>query len=452
MKTKSLLFFNLYWAFGIIYFCFGRYNWHIPSYAMLLIYVFFNFLAVNLGYISVPSAPASVQSSAEKEVSERELFERCKTWFVIACFITMFFQISWVIVILGKFSITTAIQNIGENYYEKMYEFEGVSRILQIRTLFWIITYFVYPIGFYFFKLMSRFCKFVFVSTVIVEVFTSLNMGVSKNIGDLVFIYLATLFLSSAKRRDRLFMPKMQKSFDLNKKKREKSLFGRIALIIAIFLFAFSVIQSSRLEASGSVSENLFAKFSDLRSFSLFDPFLFWNKALLNLFDKMGEYVSHAYCGLAYALELPFENTYGLGFSDALIDYSTQYFGIENLRPMTYNARIEFLYGWKDGQWWPTAFTWFGNAVSLWLVPVVMFLFGRLFKNVENRWFRSNQILSLVMYCQLFIAFVYLSCNAQIFQGRHIFIATTVLFFLYFCINVLKVKIKWGNDVKKKNQ
>lgn len=443
MKTKSLLFFNLYWLFGILYFCFGRYAWHVPSYFILLFYIFLNFLAVNLGYRSVPTSQIAEKevAPARNVLSEKEQFDRIKVFFAIACVITMYFQIIWVTTFLGKFSITTAFQNIGENYYDRMeFESDGTVFVMQFRTLFWFITYFVFPIGFMFFKVMNRFCKVLFVATVFVEVFASLNMGVSKNIGDLVFIYLATFFLRSAHNRR---TSRVSSFRNTPSPKKKNKVFLRVVILVIVLLIAFSVIQASRNAVTENFDRNVFYKFCDIRSFSLFDVFFFWNESLLEVLDNLGKYVSHAYCGLAYALELPFENTYGLGFSRSLMEYATQYFGIPYMNEHTYNARIDMLYGWKDGQWWPTAFIWYGNAVSLWLVPLVMFFFGRFFKNVENRWFRSNQILSLVMYCQLFISFVYLSCNAQIFQGRHILIATFVLFFLYFCVNVLKIKIKW---------
>lgn len=435
MRSKTLLFLNILWVFTILYFCTGRYEWNIPSYFTLIFYLVICFGALNLGYFTGPKAKPQLVAEQKWEEDRKQIFYKYRRPFAFACIVTIFFQIMWVITFLGEFLILNVIETLGENYFARMEaEFSEINHLMRIRTLTWVITYFVFPMGMMFFKSMPLRYKILFIVTVAIEILASLNMGVSKNMGDLVIIGLAVMFLNGGKNP--------QEQIDLEKKKKQKGVFLRVAIILVIFFGAFSLVQNMRSEVSTS-RENPYGYLAHIRSTTIYDYILGKGSAIGAAFDSMGTYISHAYCGLAYAMELPFENTYGLGFSKAMMDYAESYFGISGLVKHTYNFRLEDLYGWRNGQWWPTAFVWIGNAVSLWFVPLVTFLLGRFFAVVERRWYEQRQILCLVWFCQLMIAFIYLSCNAQIVQGRHILIATICLALMYVVRYVFRFKFTW---------
>ena len=432
LKNKSVTFLNILWIFTMVYFCLGRFKWIIPSYFFLLLYLFLNYYAMNLGYRTL-NAYGSLEPSCLKDINvdPTKSFAKIKLFFIICCCATIFFEILWVTVFVGSFSVKNVLDVIGSNYFTiQNLEFKSTNPLMQIRTLFWIVTYFTYPIGFMYFRFMTGGYKLLFCATVVVEILASLNMGVSKNIGDLVIIYLAVLFLKT-------------NSFagaERHKSKQSKRMLIKIAILLMAFLMVFAFIQRSRDQAS-SVVNNPFLGFAEVREFSLFDLFLGKNTSLSEAFNKMGYYLSHGYAGLAYALELPHKSTYGLGFSNSLLEYAKQYLGLSSdIIRSTYNYRLESVYGWKDGEWWSTSFVRIGNSVSFWFVPVVMFLLGRLFKNTEINWYREKDVTSLVLNCQLFIGFVYASCNLQIFQSRPLLIATTLLLFIYFSRRLLKNK------------
>lgn len=426
MKNKSILLLNIYWIFSIVYYCFGKWQWNIPSYIILLAYVALNYIFLNVGYrfcnvSAFSEIDADTLGPLENPISQ---FKKYRTLFTIACILTIIFEVSWVITFLGEFSIFDVFDKLGENYYERMEaEFDSPVLIMQIRTLLWIFTYFAYPIGFMFFKEMAWPFKVLFIVTVIIEVLASLNVGVSKNIGDLVIILIATLLLRTHSQSAKKINPAEQA--------KKKKLIFRISALLVVFLIAFSTVQSLRAGASDVVN-NPYGKFAQIRDHSLFDIFFGKNSSITSALDSLGVYCSHGYTGLAYALTIPFESTNGIGFSTALMQYMESYLGIPSPASHTYNYRIFSEFGWKNGQWWPTAFVWIGNAISLWLVPISMFFLGSLFRKAECRWKSKKQLLSLVMYCQLFIAMIYLPCNAQIVQGRQALIATALLFVMYF--------------------
>lgn len=435
-RSKTLLFLNLLWAFTIVYFCIGKFQWIIPSYFLVITFVVISFLAINIGYFTVPHALRVKTQTELVSLDMSEVFHKYRILFAACCVLTIAFQVLWVVTFLGKFSFLSAFEMIGENYFERMeVEFEDTNALMRVRTLFWIVTYFVYPIGFMFFKHMPFRYKLLFIATVIIEVFASLNMGVSKNIGDLALIYILILLFKAASTSCLAARKRA------TAKKREFLI--KIVLILVVFLIAFSLIQSQRDSASQTV-DNPFEGFAHVRNVSLFDFFFGKNTPITNTLDKMGYYISHGYAGLAYAMEIPFESTYGLGFSNSLLEYAGQYFDLpSSVRQATYNFRLQSQFGWQDGKWWSTSFVRIANAVSFWLVPLVMFLFGRLFGSAERRWQAEGDVISLILCCQLFIGFVYASCNLQIFQGRQALIATFLLLGIYFVRNTLRIRFRW---------
>ena len=430
MKSKAMFLMNMYWAFSVIYYLIGKWQWNIPSYFFVFLYVAINYFALNIGYarkhqrfLNEKDAVINV-TEAEYIANRKNVFcKYVKLWY-IACILTIFFEIMWVKTFVGEFSIFDVFEKLGDNYYERMEaEFDSPVLVMQLRTLLWFVTYFVYPFGFYFFKDMKFSQKLLFLATVIVEILASLNVGVSKNIGDLVIIIIAVLVLKLLENST--YKKQVQRHLRIGKRKVLLMMF----LILSIFLVSFAYTQILRDEVTNSI-QNPYGYFANEREWSIFS-LLFGDTALAHALDRMGIYCSHGYTGLAYALTLPFESTHGLGFSNALMQYCETYLGIPSPLEHTYNYRIFEIYGWKNGQWWSSAFVYIGSAITFWAVPILMYFAGKLFRRVEHEWTTQRSIISLIVYAQMFIAFVYLPCNAQIFQGRQALIATALMFLIY---------------------
>lgn len=417
-RKNSLAVFNCYFAFSIFYFLFGKYRWNIPSYVQLIAYVLICYLFLNIGYRYRPSRNQGGVFSLKRSYAFslppyntliRKVFW-CSSIFLII------FQVAWVVVFFEHFSILNVLSSLGENYYSRLgMTFDSPVPIMQVRTMLWGLTLFSYPIGFLYYKQMSAMDRILLIVTLFIDVLTALNMGISKNIGDIVIMFIGILLLKH--------------TVDNSEKKKSSSPIVKIAICLIAFLTMFQVIQSLRSTASTSQYVNPYGKFASLNDLWI-TPLIF-GQDVSTVIDQFGLYVSHAYTGLAYALELPFKNTYLLGFSRALMEYVEQFLGL-SLDSFTYNARIDLLFGWHDGQWWPTAFVWIGNAVSLWLVPLVLFGLGTLFRYLEDDFAKNGNIVTAALYCQIVITLVYLPCNLQIFQSRAslfgtIFLAITFL-------------------------
>lgn len=422
-KTRNII--VLYLLSTLVYYFFGRQEWIIPSQIKLLLFVMLNILAFYFGYTFYIKKKLNGVGYDETTNSELIYTKRIRMIFIISCLLLIVFQISTVVTTIGSFRISNVFQTIGENYKDRLSIIrssmsEGSERILimQIQTLFWGTTMFAYPIGYMYFKKMRVFDKTLLFITIIIDFFSTLNLGITKNIGDFILIIIACIIISAATS------PKVIK-------KRNKHSTTKIIAIIIFFLMIFSMIQYSREKAYNiQTGTNLYPQFSLLREDTVFDIILFKNRILSDAVDKIGVYVSHGYTGLAYAMELPHQNTYGLGVSRALINYANQYLGI-NVSPQTFNERIQLLYGWPNGSLWPTAYTWIANSVSFWLVPFVIFLFGFFMAKVEYRYKTQRDIYSLALFCQLFIGAMYLPANAQLVQSKPSWWALVLLLVVY---------------------
>ncbi|QEL71352.1 hypothetical protein DN399_25955 [Bacillus sp. AR4-2] len=412
--NKILKYVNLYLIFTIIYYFTGRYSWNIPSDPKLIFYFIIIIISLNIGYILKMGIPR-VNSNTRNKMDIKYKYEKISfskntnILFIVSCISIIFFQVMWVQTVLGKFDVFDAFSNIGQNYYERLDFSTGNNKVfsMQIRTLLWGLTLYAYPIGFYFFKQLTWRGKLLLFITILVDSLVSLNMGISKNIGDITLVFILCMLIQKKYRLN---------SFGHLRKINKK---WKIMLTVTLFFSMFYIIQMMRDSATNisySKAFNPYGSFADVRNFTFYDT-IFGNTAITSLIDKIGVYVSHGYTGLAYALELPFNNTYGLGFSRALIEYADQYLGT-SLQTQTYPAMIEQVYGWPNGIYWPSAFTWFASAVTFFGLPIIMMIYGWVLASVEKRFKKFQDVFSLALLTQLFIMALYLPANAQIFQSR----------------------------------
>ena len=418
MKNKTINFFNCYYAFTIFYYCFGKWNWSIPSYPKLIFYLFICYFALNLGYRKFYTKDNKENETDNKTIFENMDYKKVRKIFLISSFLIIVFQISWVYVFLKKFSISNVLTTLGSNYYERLNTtFDSKALIMQLRTIFWGLTFFCYPIGFLYFKKMPFFDRCLFILSISVDCLAALNMGISKNLGDIVIIAIGMTFLKNKSI-----------SSQKNKKKKNKMIY-KVAILLFLFIVAFGKIQDLRTDYK-QVSINPYGKFATINDNTVYYSLFGNSSEVSKMIDKIGSYVSNPYTGLAYALELPFKNTYFIGASRAMMEYAEQYFHME-LKSKTYNARIESTYGWKDGQWWPTAFVWMANSVSFLGVPIVLYLLGRFIRKLEYEYKKDGNIISAVMYGQMLIMMFYLPCNMQLLQARQALLGFILLLFLY---------------------
>ena len=431
MNGKIIKLLNLYYIFTILFYCFGKWNWNIPSYPKLIIYLIICYLCLNLGY-RIYDKKKKNKKIYENNNSAEAGYNSLKILFRISSLLLIIFQIAWVCVFLNKFSITNVFETLGSNYYERLNTtFESTVFIMQLRTITWGLTFFSYPIGFLYFKQMKTPDRVLLFITIITDCLAALNMGVSKNIGDIAIISIAVLFLSGRQKQ---------------KHKKESNKSKRITVcLLLLFLILFGKIQDIRSDYKQEVI-NPYGNFATINEMTPYYVIFGQNSGVSKIIDKIGGYTSNSYTGLAYALETPYENTYLIGASRALMEYAEQYLHI-NVRENTYNYRIEKEYGWKDGQWWPTAMVWMANSVSFYGVPIVLLFIGMFIRKLEIEYMEKHNIISAVVYGQLLIMLFYLPCNMQILQSRQALMGFILLLILYLFRNKIFKSDKFNNQI-----
>ena len=434
-EQKFIKYITLYLLATLAYYFLGRYQWIIPSPTKLILYVLLCVVALYFGFL------ICIRYSSSKQIINvsYNFKTRSIVLFRLSCFTVIIFQIMWVVVMLGRFSIWDLTRVIGTNYFERLFFVtDSPVFIMQLRTLLWGLTLFAYPIGFVFYKRFGWFDKTLLAITILVDVLSAVNMGVSKNIGDILLIFIACQLVKQESPKDAIL--KRKKTFQIR--------INKPILWIILFVIMFNIIQYARDEvifSDRSMPSNLFPRFAEVRETTVFDLLTLRIPFVINNIERLGVYASHGYTGLAFALDLPFQSTYWFGFSRALLEYVEEFTG-QTLRQETYNARIESLFGWHNGMYWPTAYVWLGNILSLWFVPVLILIFGAILAIVFKRFEQRKDIPSLALLCQLFIGAIYLPANAQLVQSRASLWGIIMLVVVYVVTNRSSVKTRKCNE------
>ena len=161
--------------------------------------------------------------------------------------------------------------------------------------------------------------------------------------------------------------------------------------------------------------------------------------AMHSLLSYLTKYVAQSYVALEACLTLPFESTFGFGYSWFLLD---------NMGPLsldlwerTYPMQLESLYHYDHGIYWHTAYTWFANDVSFFGVPFVFYYLFSFFGRAWRRYLETYNIVSFLQFMIFVKMMIYISANNQVFQGYETFLAFWILIFL----NRISNKYKWTN-------
>lgn len=127
-------------------------------------------------------------------------------------------------------------------------------------------------------------------------------------------------------------------------------------------------------------------------------------------------YISHGYIGLDYALNLPFDSTFGATTFKSINEEFVQYFSINNYFANSYLIKIEESYGWSATSVWSTIFPWIASDFSFYLVPFIFimlsYFFGKLLLSVIN----SNSSFGYILLGHFFIFWFMVPANNQIFH------------------------------------
>lgn len=309
---------------------------------------------------------------------------------------------------LGGFSVNK-ILSPGAAYKEKLF-FDYLTvdplfvKTAQVMSYFAVLSYFYYPIGLVCYKNLKIRDKILFHVSLATTILYYINFGTFKGLADIGIIYLAI------KIYDRGFN---QRKFSIKNLK--------IYVVITILLLGFIGIQSSR----GNTFKNKNVINRRIKKFVKFE-----SKDVNYGIKSIIVYYTHAYTGLSYSLNLPFEWTYGLGNSRALTEISKNFFDID-ISKKTYLQRLEDKYQWPNGMVWSTVFPWLASDFTYYLIPLIMFLLGLFLAKLYFEIIYRQNIIALIFYCQMFIFSFYIPANNQLLQSKISFFGTIGLVCIY---------------------
>lgn len=152
-------------------------------------------------------------------------------------------------------------------------------------------------------------------------------------------------------------------------------------------------------------------------------------------------YISHGYEGLSKSIVIPFETTYGEVVFRGISKYILDIFSLESRWSLSLLYKNEMQNGWPSLQVWSTGFTWLASDFSFYLIPFIFLLLGIIFRNAWLEFLSTKRFIDLLFVSNLFLFFLMLPANNQVFHTFSNSIYTIIISFLYY-INLWKTKSK----------
>ena len=218
-------------------------------------------------------------------------------------------------------------------------------------------------------------------------------------------------------------------------KKRNWGLIMTI-VIIGILLFIFNSIMDNRIGTQYTIGTYI-----GLWRCDITDSNFLWTltpDAFKPLLAYLTRYLAASYNALAMSFELPYESTFGIGYSWFLLDNSGPF--SQFLWDRTYNMRLNYSYGYDYYVNWHTMYLWFANDVSLLGVPVILFMLFMYFGMSWKSFILENNIYSFLTFMIFSKMMYFVSANNQVFQNADTLIAFWILVFL----QIFYSKFRWG--------
>lgn len=195
---------------------------------------------------------------------------------------------------------------------------------------------------------------------------------------------------------------------------KKKSPLLLIVVVGTILFFVFDTIMGSRIGDQYLKGGSL-----GLYKYTFNTDSLIWKivpESLKAMISYLTRYLANAYNAIAYAIDLPFQSTFGLGHSWFVLDNLSTGLS-KGLWARTYNMQIEELYGFGHYANWHTAYIWFANDVSFVGVPILFFFLYYYFGRAWKRFLQEKDLFCFLRF-MIFVKMSYfISANNQIFQN-----------------------------------
>ena len=394
----------------VILYEFGPYSFPSINKGLLYLFLFACNLAIYAGF---KSGASSYKLRPERRVNINRLMKILTIIAVIVCIPKFIIYTGFYSNPLGKitYGVSAFLSGMSDQLYmarQELHNAVGIWRyinygIILLGPVHWAFI----PLSLYFWKRLGGIQKVC--AIIVYTVYLLQYICTGTNVG--IFDFIITFFVVRI----------IKKRFENNaitKKKNPKKTRNIVLIIIGVFavLYAFDFVMGSRIgDKTGSVPIGGSNAYLDKNSFL----YVITPNALKPVLLYLTRYLSLPYHALSLSFDVPFDSTFGVGYSWFLLDNMP--FSKE-LWERTYMMKMEGMFNYSHWASWHTAYLWFANDVSHIGVPIVLFILCKVFGTAWRRFITSGCIVSLLQFL-LFVKFVlFISENNQVFQASdHLF-------------------------------
>lgn len=421
MKTTVI-----YLLFTIVLFVYGPIKWKVPTYNKLVIFLLVYIASFVLGYRFQLHRKMRSNSQLINEFSDPDSHffgllggtsvGQITFTFVLSSLYSIIRHSILIIHYYGSLDFSAFLNiDLAATYFDRLDSNVQGTWYIQLLNYTNVLDAFWFVLGVLYYKKLKFPYKCLFFTAIIFSSLYNVMSGTMISWAILVFRLIPVFFIG-------LYKAKYSKKIQTKRKSRKIIIL--IILVCVIFVFLFSSVQESRSEYIGKeleYNEGTLGRFiEEERDIPVIGTVL----------RSVDMYIVNGYCGMAYGLELEPKFTYGIGFSRDFARLINQNFGFD-VSDYTYPQRIEDEYGWLNGRYWPSAFTWFASDWTFYGIPILMFIFGAFLCNVWYSALYENSIVATALSSWLWIGIIFLPANNQLFQSLSSFMTTVCLIILY---------------------
>ncbi|MEQ1157526.1 hypothetical protein [Acinetobacter johnsonii] len=409
-KYNPLKIFIFYTLFTLFLFYFGPWPWPGRQSYYLPIFMFLVILFLSLGYyVGVNQKISNIPVSLHKV---KKLYNKSLIVALVLFFPTLYWRTN------GEISLTQ-LSDFGEVYrnshaLEEVYQGKTAwVEYLRIIFSYYLMLPIVLMIIFWS-ELTLRQKRFGFLF-VLSEISLALFTGTNKIIGTMLIVIVFSIVIK------------------LKGKFLSKKIFGYTAISIALFWAFISYFTKTQIDRSDG--ETSIRAISSIQLLAEKDNILlnYLPNSLIETYYSLSAYMSQGYQGLAYAFDVDYNWTYGVGYSRFLTTYFDKYLDL-NVNENTIPALIQNQYGWDANINWHTMYVWFASDISFSGLYFLMLFFGYLLGKTWKESVLQLNPISILLFVQLSILVTYACANNQVFQsgtGTICFFVTLFLWLFY---------------------
>jgi hypothetical protein len=436
---------ELYLASTVFIFFFGPVDWHVPNVPKLLAFLAVNYGGLWLGYrwgigrrIHLPITRKGAGFSGD-----RDLPPIVKRLLLVSMIFAICSMLTRLVAVRGGVgAVWETLLNPGEAYMQAQLiaqldrdgmttSIEGYSWAFRVSTLLAVFNTLYFPVAVSCWKRLGRGLRSLFFVALACSIVFAVGTGAQSGIGFMIFSVLPVALHRLC------FGGRVRNGSTISTQRTSaKRKTGRTAFLIGVsfILLVGTVVffQLDRAESSGQEMNSgdtlLVGVFGTPAARAV--PFVSDERISFGV-SMLLKYASHGYEGLALAMELPFDWTYGLGWSRGLQVFLRDYLRGPELFDKLYVARNEAVNGWPALAWWSTIFPWIASDTTFFGTVLFTLLVGLAIGRLWTRVIATENPFAFALLGQLFVLVFMFPANnalAQTLDGLFSLLGTIVIY------------------------